>query len=477
VLNLLARERLFLGFMLAHGLLFMGLYQVGFTPSQWTDLVRRSTAQGGTPAKLGLEEQGPAGLLRAYYRTDSDERLYREYAALALTGHADLDYIASKQYSHLARVSAARAWPYRDVRIEYPPLALLLGMLPPRLISGPSYVGYRLALGGWLWLVHGASLACALAWLRSRELGPRIERQLLGFSLAFCVLLGNIVATRIDGLVALFLLLGVLAIERSQRAREAEATRWAGLVGLLAALGVLTKIVPGLLIPCGLVVWHRSQHPERRALIAVALLTGGLTLLALHAACWALLGDGYLATFDYHRLRGLQLESTYASLLLLAHLFGFPTALELSFGSSNVASSVSPTVASLSPWILLAGMAILVGWAARRERVEPLPFLCALVLCFMVTSKVLSPQYLIWISLPVLMLGVSTQKMGLVITWLVIAALSQGMYPRAYAALKHFAPPLVFMLALRNLLLGILMGCVSHLALSSAHRRSPSTTQ
>src|SRR5262245_27829188 len=108
-----------LRWLLAHLALFLGLFQVGYTPDQWQALRSEIARRGDLGAQATWQTLGPIGLVRAYFRTNSDERLFREYAELTLTGSADFEYLAEKHGSAPLRPSAPRPWPYRDVRIEY----------------------------------------------------------------------------------------------------------------------------------------------------------------------------------------------------------------------------------------------------------------------------------------------------------------------------------------------------------------------
>jgi len=451
-------NRLLWFYVLLHGALFVGLFQLGLTPAEWTARQSSARARGISTTELVRAEEGAWGLLRAYLRTDSDERLYREYANLAQTGHADFAYIAAKQFVKDTRPAPTEpAMPYRDVRIEYPPLALYLGMFPPALVAGDSYRGYRFALGAYAWLAYSLTLACAIALLRQSGTQLSAARLLLRSSLAFCLLLGNIVCTRIDVWVALSCLASVLSLERALASPAAASQCWACAAGVVVAAGALFKIAPGLLILSGTLVLASAALRGTRLCLTFA--SSALAVgVAGHALSLWLFGDGYLATFAYHAARGIQIESSYATGLLFAAWFGLPVSLEYSFGSSNLASTWSAPLAHAAPAVFFTCAALLLH-AAYRWRVRDIALLSsALLTLFILTNKVFSPQYLIWIAPLVLVHVARTGDKAVLYVLLLAALLSQVIYPRAYSSLARFWPPLVAALILRNsLMLGLLV--------------------
>src|SRR5688500_12801973 len=125
---------------LAHALLCVALYQSGFTREEVHALVQ-------PPYKLiepyvqAAQRFGPAGVVRVYFFGEGDERLYLEYCRLLLDGELDLAHVEKIQKRSAAAQLPERPWPYRDVTVEYPPLAFL-AFVPPGLFSS-DYQVYR----------------------------------------------------------------------------------------------------------------------------------------------------------------------------------------------------------------------------------------------------------------------------------------------------------------------------------------------
>jgi 4-amino-4-deoxy-L-arabinose transferase-like glycosyltransferase len=451
--------------LLLHALLFVGLYQSGFTRDEVRALVKPGPYKLIEPYVQAAKHHGALGPVRVYFFGEGDERLYLEYARLVLDGKIDLAHVEKIQRRSAAEAQLpARAWPYRDVTVEYPPLAFL-AFLPPALIS-TDYELYRRTFAGWMLILHLFNL-----WLAFRLVQPnsdsKVPARLGWLSLLFCVLLGRVVATRMDHVVVTFTLLCVWAGIRALAPPAArQRLGWAALAGALGALGVMVKLVPGLGFLAVLVGYLRSNAADRLRLAAVGCAAAACVLLAVNLPLFAFAGERYLESFRYHTLRGVQIESVYAGLLMLAHAFGLPARIEESFGSANLETSLSPAIKLLSPLLFIA---VCVWICARRWRPEPRALVfcaSALLLGYMLTSRVFSPQYLIWIGAPLLAAGVFDRGTGL---WrsgarllLFTALLSQLIYPQGYPVLKSFHPLAVLVLDLRNLcLIWLLHGIVS----------------
>jgi hypothetical protein len=453
--------------LLGHALLFLGLYQLGYTPAEWAEIRPRVAQQGNLGVAAAYRTVGAFGLLRAYYRTGDDERMYREFAELTLRGEADYAYLTHKRGSTVTVPPDVRPWPYRDVVLEYPPFALLLCMLPPALL-GSTYVSYRFWLAAYLLAIHLLNLWMASALIVGPEARSSARRdtwrRLLAPSLAFCFCLGGLVATRMDGVVTALMLATVLGVERSLVARGQSALHWAALAGLCAGVGVMTKIVPVLAIPAAVIAYWLSRRTDRVPLIAAHAGIAVLFVGAVHFACVGLLGDRYLDAYRYHAARGLQLETTYSGLLMIAHAFGSPLRVVSGYGSANLTSALADACAKASPLLftLLASACLLSALRARACHLASL--LGALLCAFVLTNKVFSPQYLLWLA-PFAWIAMVREGSRAGTAMLLAAALSQVLYPRAYQALQDFAPGMVLVLNLRNALVVCLFAMLARSAL------------
>ncbi|HKU38309.1 MAG TPA: hypothetical protein VJR89_09180 [Polyangiales bacterium] len=443
-----------------HAALFVGLYQSGFTRQEVQALVPPGPYKLTEPYVRAAQRFGPASIVRVYFAGQGDERLYLEYARLLLEGRIDLGYIQHIQKRKPAATTLPpRPWPYRDVTVEYPPLAFL-AFVPPALIS-TDYAVYRHTFAAWMLILHFLNLALAWRLVAPREAASRMPPVWLGWaSLAFCVLLGRILATRMDHLAVTWALLCVAAGARALQPGAARL-RWVALAGVLGAAGVMTKLVPGLAFFAVLLACLQTRAADRLRLAAVGCGAAGLALLAINLPVIAWSGARYLESFRYHALRGVQLESVYAGLLLVARGFGLPARIEESFGSANLDTCLTDVVQQLSVWLLLLAIALICArrWPPTARGLTL--WTSALLLGYMLTSRVFSPQYLIWIGAPLLAAGAHDPPRGtfrkLAALLSCAALLSQLIYPQGYPVLKAFHPLAIALLNLRNALLVFLL--------------------
>jgi len=182
---------------------------------------------------------------------------------------------------------------------------------------------------------------------------------------------------------------------------------------------------------------------------------------------------GLWSSFGYHAQRGLQCESTYASFLLLGQTLGLTSVgMEFSFGSLNVTSPLAVILAKVSSLVTLFSLAA-VYWffyksRGKREVVQQLPsgmnqpdMVCIVnysllaILAFMVTSKILSPQFIIWLY-PVIPLVVGRWRRISWLMFILIGRLTYLVYPVAYDGLVQGDLLITGMLVLRNISLVIL---------------------
>ncbi len=264
--------------------------------------------------------------------------------------------------------------PYRDFKVEYPPAALPVFVLPA-LGDGDYRAHFEGLMAG-----IGVALVLVVAVVASSWWAPM-------FVAVAPLALGSVMLTRFD-LWPAFLTVAALALLLTGRFRFA-----------LGVLGVATaaKLYPVLLAPIALAHVCRTRG-RRQAFVCGAIFAAVIAAIVLP---FAVLSPGGV----WHSLwvqagRPLQIESLGAGLLLVAHqVFGLDLTMESSHGSQNLAGGAADTLAVLTTLAQVAAVVAVWVWYARgpadRDR---LVRACAAVVCaFIAFGKVLSPQFLIWL--------------------------------------------------------------------------------
>jgi uncharacterized membrane protein len=204
------------------------------------------------------------------------------------------------------------------------------------------------------------------------------------------VVFGGVLLTRFDIAVAAVVAGATLAVLHDRPRLGA----------VLVGVGAALKLYPLLLVPVlALLVWRRSGR--REALVTVAL--SSCVLAAAYAPFVVFSPDGVAHSVWRQLSRPLQIESLGAGLLVVLHnLSGLDVIVETSFGSQNLVGGVAIIVAAV---LSVAGVAaLLVSWIgfARGDLDEErfVRFAAAVLVAFVAFSKVLSPQFLIWLLFP-----------------------------------------------------------------------------
>ena len=326
--------------------------------------------------------------------------------------------------------------PYRDFLIEYPP-GSLAAFVPPAFFSASRH-GFIDAFAMEMAVVLAATLVVtALAARRVR--GSRAWLLPSATFVAAAFLLYPVALTRYDAVVALAL--GLAAFLATL------GGRYAVLAYASLGVGAAAKLVPALAaLPLALV----------RRSVALGLAVFVATVALLFVPFVLLGGRGLWEGFAYQTERGLQVESLAASVLIPLRATGVVFehgAFEVRGGAAGLAATLSP----LSTIVFL-GITGLVMYSRYRRSggpgVEAFPgHAAALILAFMLGSKVLSPQYMLWL-LPLVPLAAGGAA-GAVVCAIFLAAclLTTQVYPIHYGDLLSFRYPGPQLLLARNLLL------------------------
>jgi Glycosyltransferase family 87 len=275
--------------------------------------------------------------------------------------------------------------PYRDFFVEWPPGAFAV-FLPPAAVSGHYNAAFKVLMA-----LCGVAALVAIALVLVELGASRLHLYAaLGVVALSPIALGPISLNTYDAWPAALV---VIALALLLRGRE----RWA--FGLLA-LAFVAKLYPLVLLPPAALYARRVMGPRAAA---VALGVFAAVTIAVVAPFVAVAPDGVWSSFRAQAERSLQVESAGASILLAADRLGLYDA-DVVRASGGVASrdldgSLPDALSALT--VVLEALALVAVWllyARRRASRELLPLaFAASVTAFVAFTKVLSPQYIVWL--------------------------------------------------------------------------------
>ncbi|TFD30486.1 DUF2029 domain-containing protein [Cryobacterium sp. TMT1-62] len=358
---------------------------------------------------------------------------------------------------------ASPGWPLGDVEVVYLGWATdaasgadvvgittgfvypLLALLP---ILAPLAFGPDLYAAGWLGLVtllNAGTFALLLGRGRNRR-----ALAAAAWWLGFLLLLGPVALARIDAVTVPLAIAALLFVG----ARPVWGT-------VLLTLVTWVKIWPVALVIALFVV----SKDRWRVLVAAAGTSLGIVLVALGLGS----GRNVLSFVGEQTNRGIQIESPVAGLWMWPAALGLPGSYLyydrqiLTFQIIGTGTNVA--IVAMTPLLALCGLAVvLLACQRMRAGAEPAglfpPLALALVLTLIVVNKVGSPQFTTWLAAPIIFgLLVRGRAWRLpAVLGLVIAALTQLVYPHFYDLLLVADPALVLVLTVRNVLEVVLLG-------------------
>ncbi len=318
----------------------------------------------------------------------------------------------------------------------YPQLALIPMLLT--WVLGWA-IGYTVAWAVLVTAVDAAAFAVLVG--RGRSVGRNTAAC---FWLAFILLLGPVALYRIDAITVPLGILGCLWLVRRP---------WLGSV--LLAVATWIKVWPAALLAAAVIAVRRRLVVVGGAAVVSAVTLGVIVLLG---------GGAYAFNFVMDQTsRSLQVESPVSTFYLWDYMLGGtsrvyydPDLLTFYATGPNV-NTVIPVMTPLLAIVVLgvAGLGAYKAWRQASFASLFPPLALALVTAFIVFNKVGSPQYIVWISVP-LVIGLMLDRRR----WLRPAILALGIclatqiiYPLTYYDLLKALPFPVVIITIRNLLM------------------------
>ncbi len=242
---------------------------------------------------------------------------------------------------------------------------------------------------------------------------------------------------------------------------------------IILAIATMFKLVPiFLVLPLFLAeqIEFRKKTPKRFYGLGIFL----LTCLIFFIISLGIDAKGTFSPLTYNAERPMQIESVPATIMLkLSSLHIVNTCFGSGFGSFNVYglqeekcnaqnyalfNSLFQAITTLGVLIFISGLMYL-SKLFLSKKMTLSHFYLGIFLLFLSTSKVFSPQYLLWI-FPLIAYIYRFDKVWFIITY-IIAFLTTMIYPFSYGHTTFFTPYINFPLflnsiAIRNLILVLL---------------------
>ncbi|NGO68114.1 glycosyltransferase family 87 protein [Streptomyces boncukensis] len=282
------------------------------------------------------------------------------------------------------------SFPVDDVTWQYPPAAAL-AILSPAALTAVSALSYATAF----YVLACAADAAVLGLLLYARRRPDSRRAGAWVWIAGVPLLGPTAYARYDVMVAAVAVAALLAAVRHPR--------WAG---ALAGFGALLKVWPALLL-AGLARGRATRAGWASAAAVAAVLTAG----------FAVAMPGALDFLTAQQERGTEVESLGGLVLHVARHFGWEGEVRLHYGSMEFLGPGVELVSAAALVLTVLGFGWLLLWrvcAVEWTPSTPADAAFAAVLLFTTTSRVLSPQYMVWlVALAAVCLSLRASRQGL----------------------------------------------------------------
>lgn len=287
--------------------------------------------------------------------------------------------------------------PYRDFNLEYPPLALLPFVLPRIVALGLAKNYYIYAflflLENILFSTINMLLLIRVKTVRSSE--NQSIKVLVLYTLSTFII-SPILLWRYDLFPTVLTVLALVAVLSNRST----------LAGISLGLGVAAKLYPLMLLPVFTLYFFTNK--SYRAILNICLGTVGAVCLSF-LPFLITTKDKLFSFFLYHQERGLQIESLPAGIISLLHKWGFIELKTIAgYGSRDIVSPVDHIVLAVLPLvfiILYISMLVSCWYRFREERHKDklikidslVAYTLLALLIFIITNKVFSPQYIVWI--------------------------------------------------------------------------------
>lgn len=353
-----------------------------------------------------------------------------------------------KIYYHYSRRFIEGEIPYRDYAAEYPPFAILSFGLPHLLTPGKTLTleeySYRYLAVNALYCL-GISLTI-LRLTNLLKLTDQEKIQTIALLLIATVVTAFILPWRSDLLPAFLTILAFYFLIAKRPL----------LSGFAIGLSVLAKVYPVFILPVfGFYLLIKDKFASLKRFVL-----GGAGSIMLLIPLFVLAPNWLSHFLSYHADRGLEIESVSSGLILLLQMFGIGTAkTEFNYGAFHLVSGYATILIKWLPYLTIAAFMIVYcasyfHFRNSQKKHSHIPtenlvaYMVIVLLTFIASNKVFSPQYIIWFVpfVPLLKIRYASLMVA-------VFSLTLMLFPFGFLMLLDFHPLSVILLNLRNVYL------------------------
>jgi len=353
--------------------------------------------------------------------------------------------------------------PYSQFNLEYPPLTLTFIYFPGLLLKDINFAPYYLSFAFFMFLVDLFCLKTCQLYCKKRLLMTEKEISYMVFLYTlFTLAMFRLLYHRLDLVVALIFTTSLFFF-------EAKNPKLKTSFFINALVGFFYKIVPAFTLPIT-IIFKSVNSKKMVKIICLQSLFFIISLILIICALEIYTDHNFIKNMMIHAQRGIQVESTYSSFLMLNNLLhNEHSSLYNSFGSWNIKNGFYLEIIAkfLGNFVLLFFYAAIFWILFKQERkiiISENHFLDATLITILLLlsfQKVLSTQFFVWLA-PIAAIWLAKNHSWKFLAIFSFIFLASSFIFSDYFNLIEEKPIFVIALFLRNILLVFITCFLTH---------------
>ena len=264
--------------------------------------------------------------------------------------------------------------PYGEkLQIEYPPLAWW-AIYAPRFLepvwlhNPPDPVQFKRVQDSYYLAFRGGMFLCDLvAFLLLLAIVKQRRPNLVGWAaityVTITAIFGNFLYQRLDIGLTFLLLAWAFCWMKSQE--HLEGVGWSTVAYTFLGFGISYKLIPAMVVP--LVLLGDWNSPRRVIRLSLGLFACVAAAVLPFLIQFTISGVEVLSLFRYHSERGIQVESIWATVMMIGSFFGADLFVIFTHGAYDLAGDLSKLMVTLSSVVVFLFLALVYVWLWFRS--------------------------------------------------------------------------------------------------------------